>query len=44
MTGGTRWEPPPLPTDAKERRKIGRNLIILAILGLVARLVAMLAE
>ena len=43
MAGGT-VEPPPRSADAKERRKIGRDLIILAILGLVAQLVAMLAD
>ena len=43
MADGPRWEPPPLPTNAKERRRIGRDLIILAILGLVVRLIALLA-
>jgi hypothetical protein len=43
MAGGARWKPPPLPTNSKERKSIGRDLVILAILGLVVRLIALLA-
>ncbi len=38
-------EPPPLPDDPKERRKIGVQLVILAVLGLLAMILsAMMAH
>ena len=41
----TGWEPPPLPDDPKERRKIGVQLVILAVLGLLAMILsAMMAH
>ena len=30
------WVPPPLPDDPKERKRIGVQLVILALLGLLA--------
>jgi hypothetical protein len=33
------WQPPPLPDDPAERRKIGIRLLILAALGLIAQII-----
>jgi len=38
-----RWEPPPLPDDPRELRKIRTQLIILALLGVIALVVSMIA-
>ena len=38
-----RWVPPPLPDDPREVRKIRYQLIILALLGVVAMVISMLA-
>jgi hypothetical protein len=35
-----RWVPPPLPDDPGERRRIAVQLVILAVLGLVALLLS----
>ncbi len=35
-----RWQPPPLPDDPAERRKIGIRLVILAALGLIALVIS----
>jgi hypothetical protein len=40
---GPRWQPPRLPDDPTERRKVGIRLLILAALGLIAQLIAMIA-
>lgn len=39
----SRWQPPPLPDDPAERRKIGIRLLILAALGLIAHVIAKIA-
>ena len=39
----SRWQPPPLPDDPSERRKIGVRLLILAALGLIAHVIAKIA-
>lgn len=39
----SRWQPPPLPDDPAERRKIGIRLLILAVLGLIALVIAKIA-
>lgn len=36
----SRWQPPPLPDDPAERRKIGIRLVILAALGLIALVIS----
>lgn len=38
------WQPPPLPNDAAERRRIGIRLVILAALGVIAEIIAALAR
>jgi len=38
-----RWQPPPLPDDPAERRKIGVRLLILAALGLIALVISKIA-
>jgi len=35
-----RWQPPPLPPDPAERRRIGIQLLILAGLGLIGLIVS----
>jgi hypothetical protein len=35
---GLGWQPPPLPNDPAERRKIGIRLAILAALGVIAQI------
>jgi hypothetical protein len=35
---GLGWQPPPLPNDPAERRKIGIRLVILAALGVIAHI------
>jgi hypothetical protein len=35
-----RWQPPPLPDDPPERRRIGIRLVILAALGLIALVIS----
>jgi len=37
------WQPPPLPDDPAERRKIGIRLLILAALGLIAQMISSIA-
>lgn len=39
----SRWQPPPLPDDPAERRKIGIRLLILAALGLIAHIISRIA-
>jgi hypothetical protein len=39
----SRWQPPPLPDDPAERRKIGIRLVILAALGLIALVISRIA-
>jgi hypothetical protein len=39
----SRWQPPPLPDDPAERRKIGIRLLILAALGLIALVISRIA-
>lgn len=43
MRGHSRWQPPPLPDDPAERRKIGIRLLILAALGLIALVISKIA-
>jgi hypothetical protein len=40
---GLGWQPPPLPDDPVERRKIGIRLVILAALGIVAHIISAIA-
>jgi hypothetical protein len=40
---GSGWQPPPLPDDPAERRKIGIRLLILAALGLIAEIISTIA-
>lgn len=41
MTGdGFGWQPPPLPDDPAERRKIAIRLVILAALGVIAQIIS----
>ena len=40
---GPGWRPPPLPDDPAERRRIGIRLLILAALGLIARIISTIA-
>lgn len=42
MADRARWVPPPLPDDPREVRKIRNQLIILALLGVIATVVAMI--
>jgi hypothetical protein len=41
---GSGWQPPPLPDDPAERRKIAIRLLILAALGLVAQIISTIAS
>ena len=43
MPDPARWVPPPLPDDPREVRKIRNQLIILALLGVIAMVISMLA-
>lgn len=38
-----RWQPPPLPDDPVERRRIGVRLLMLAALGLIAHVISGIA-
>ena len=40
---GFGWQPPPLPDDPAERRKIGIRLVILAALGVIAQIISTIA-
>ena len=40
----TGWVPPPLPDDPKERRKIGVQLVVLALLGLLALILSAVTQ
>jgi hypothetical protein len=40
---GLGWQPPLLPDDQAERRKIGIRLIILAALGVIAQIISSIA-
>lgn len=40
---GLGWQPPPLPDDSAERRKIGMRLAILAALGVIAQIISTIA-
>ena len=40
---GLGWQPPPLPDDPAERRKIGIRLVILAALGVIAQIISTIA-
>jgi hypothetical protein len=37
------WQPPPLPGDPAERRKIGIRLVIVAALGVIAQIISTIA-
>lgn len=37
---GFGWQPPPLPDDPAERRKIGIRLVILAALGVIVQIIS----
>jgi hypothetical protein len=37
-----RWVPPPLPDDPREVRKIRNQLMILALLGVIAMVISMM--
>jgi hypothetical protein len=40
---GLGWQPPPLPDDPAERRKIGIRLVVLAALGVIAQIISTIA-
>ena len=40
---GLGWQPPPLPDDLAERKKICIRLIILAALGVIAQIISTIA-
>jgi hypothetical protein len=40
---GLGWQPPLLPDDPVERRKIGIRLVILAALGVIAQIISAIA-
>jgi len=37
------WQPPPLPDDLAERRKIAIRLVFLAALGVIAHIISTIA-
>jgi hypothetical protein len=43
LADDARWVPSPLPDDPREVRKIRNQLIILAVLGVVAMAISILA-